>query len=123
MEFFPWAKEIFYRRKWWILVAALFFAAEFICLIWPVRCLGEEKVNFLSGEGSWTLETEGKIVGYCQEFIPEYRNVKSIGIVATTGEKPLGSGEMLVAVTDSSDQVLFRTEVLYEQLTLDTYEE
>lgn len=123
MEFFPWAKEIFYRRKWWILVAALFFAAEFICLIWPVRWLGEEKVNFLSGEGSWTLESEGKIVGYCQEFIPEYRNVKSIGIVATTGEKPLGCGEMLVAVTDSSNQVLFRTEVLYEQLTLDTYED
>lgn len=115
-------KERFYQRKWWILVAVLLFAAEFICLIWPARWLGEEKVNILFGEGSWTLESEREIVGYCQEFIPEYRNVKSIGIVATTGEKQLGSGEMLVVVTDSSDQVLFWTEIPYAQLTLDTYE-
>lgn len=121
--FSMWLKKRIYQRKVWIMTAILLFAAEFICLIWPVRWLGEEKVNFLTGEGSWTLESPGEIVGYCQEFTPEYHSVKSIGIVATTGEKQLGSGDMFVVITDSSDQVLFRTEVPYEQLTLDAYED
>lgn len=123
MRLLIWLKERLYQRKGWIIVAILLFAVEFICLIGPVRWLGEEKVNFLTGEGSWTLEAQEEIVGYCQEFAPEYRSVKSIGIVATTGGKQLRSGEMRVVVTDSNDQALFFTAIPYEQLTLDTYED
>ena len=114
MEFSLWITEIFHRRKRWILTAFILFVVEFVCLIWPVHWLGEEKVNFLAGEGSWTLESQGEVIGYCQEFQPEYPSIKSIGIVATTGEKPLGSGEMLVVVTDGNAQVLFRITIPYE---------
>ena len=120
---YHWVKERIYQRKWWILAAFLLFVAEFFLLIWPVRWLGEEKTNLLFGDDSWVLEAQGETAGYCQEFTPEYHNVRSIGIVITTGYKPLGDGEMSVVITDSSDEVLFHTEIPYEQLTLDSYED
>ncbi len=118
--FYHWLKERVYKRKKWFLAALLFFLAELALLIWPVGWLKEDKENILLGEGSWYMESQGDSFSCSQEFKPEYSNLESIGIVVM-GEEGLSGGDAVVVVSDSENEVLFRTKIPYEQVAIDTY--
>ena len=115
-----WLKERFHKRKVWFLVAVLFFIAEMALLVWPVGWLREDMDSGLSGQGSWNMEHQGNHFSCSQEFRPQYRDLASIGIVVMA-EGKLSGGNAVIVVSDSENEVLFRTEVPYEQLTIDAY--
>ena len=110
-------REILCKRKFRILAAVLFFLVEIFLLAGPLRILEEDKVNFLGGQGSWALENQGNEFSCCQEFRPEYDRLESIGIVIADEENWTRGGEAVVTISDSKNEVLFETEVSYEQLS------
>lgn len=78
---YHWLKETVYRRKIWIFAAILLFLAEIALFIWPVGWMGKEETSYHTGTGSWPLEMTDGESGICQEFIPIYRNLKSVSIL------------------------------------------
>lgn len=117
---YHWLKERIYRRKLWFLAAFVFFVLEMALLVWPVGWLGEDQVNFLSGDGSWDMESREGSFACCQEFRPEYKNLKSIGIVIS-GEENLSGGSAVIAVADSENRILFETRIPYEEVELGSF--
>jgi len=143
---YHWVKERVYRRRIWFLAAVLLFCLEMGLLVWPGGWLGEERDSYLTGEGSWVLETDGENTGYCQEFVPQYSGLKSIGIVMADwklpktqgepgeegepeteggpvpeGQEKDGAGAARVAVTDEDGLVLFEKRYPYGQFPPDSF--
>lgn len=117
---YHWIKERIYHRKGLFLAAFLFFLLEMALLVWPVGWLAEDAVHWLAGEGSMNLEVQGNSFFCCQEFRPEYGNLKSISIVLA-GEKEIGDGNALITVTDSDNQILFHEKIPYERMEMESY--
>lgn len=68
-----------------IILAVLFFIIEIGVLIWPMGLLREERIDFLSGEGSYALDGDYETENVCQIFRTPYSGkLKSIGIVLTS---------------------------------------
>lgn len=110
-------KKILYKRWPQFLAAFLLFIIEMFVLIGPPRFLREDKVNFLTGEGSRPLESLGGEFLCRQEFRPEYDRLESIGVVIEDGEEWDRGGEAVITISDSNNEILFETEASYEQLS------
>lgn len=113
-------KKYIYCRKLWGFLAILLFLLEIILLVWPIGWLGEEISSFLTGERAWALQTSLENPMYCQEFIPQYANLKSIGIAINEDDISIQGGNMLVTVLDAQSKVLFEKEISYGQI-LESY--
>lgn len=111
-----WTIEKLYKRRFRILIAVLFFLLELFLLIGPPRFLEEDAVNWLTGEGSFSLESQDSEVLYCQEFKPEYDRLESIGLVIAD-EEIWNGGAAAVTISDSNNEILFEAEIPYDQLS------
>lgn len=99
-----------------------FFAITFALYIWPVGFLGEDKLNYLTGEGMWTPEYEVYGSGYCQEFSPQYKSLKSISLYFThfTESAPV-EGEIYLTISDTNENVLFHKTLACSEISFGSY--
>lgn len=116
-------KDNWCHRKKWFVIALFFLLLELFLMLGPNGWLGEEKVNFLTGEGSWVLEQAGEDgQAVCQVFTPQYRNLDSIGILVVF-EAPAIDGHASFVVSDKNKNILFETEIPYTELAYDGYKD
>ncbi len=118
---YHWMKDGIYKRKAWIFAAVLFFVVEMVLMLGPKGWAREEQVNYLTGEGMWLEQMTSDALGFCQEFTPQYRNIKSIGIVFSDQVGELGEGSVIVSISDKRNEVLFAKTIPYQDLELDRY--
>lgn len=116
-----WLRENLCHRKKCFAAAFCFLLLELFLMIGPSGWLREEKVNYLSGEGSWALEQsneDGQAV--CQVFTPQHQYLDSIGIVVVSGSSEL-NGYAFISVSDKDKNILFETEIPYSRLAFGGY--
>lgn len=109
-----------------ILVACMVFLLEAGLLVWPVGLLREELVDFLTGEGSYTLEGDYETENVCQIFRAPYSGrLKSIGIVLTSEnrESAVQSGKVRLLITNKDNEILADCEAVYSEDTFDSYQD
>ena len=122
--FYHWVKENIYRRKKWFFLAILFMLLEMALLIWPVGWIGEEVCNYLRGEGNYVLQVKPGENSFCQVFSPEYRHLKSIGIIISEeGTEGINKedGTARIIVSDEQNEILFCQDFPYTSIAFDTY--
>lgn len=107
-------------RKYWLLSAFLFFLLEMALLVGPTGWLREDVSNYLTGEGSWDMESRDGSFACRQEFKPKYDKLESIGIVIS-GDEDLSGGNAVITISNARGRVLFETRIPYEEATLNAF--
>ena len=97
---YHWLKECVYHRKKWFALALVLFFTEIALLVWPVGWAREDAINFLTGEGAWTIVSSEESPGFCQEFVPQYDNLKSFSLLFNIVEEGQFLGEASVIISD-----------------------
>lgn len=113
-------RKILCNRVRYLLPAIALLLLEFTVLIWPVGWLRDDKEFFLAGYDSKMMELVGANDSLCQEFVPRYANVKSIGIYFSGQEIP-AEGRVHIILSDAEDQVLFQQTLSCAEIEYDTY--
>jgi len=106
------------KRRW--IIAGVFFLCEFILFLYPIGWLTDDISNFLSGEGSYTLDTPSSNNTYCQFFKPTHQYLNSIGLVFHA-DAVLADASASISITDQKENVLFNTSVSYSDITYDEF--
>ncbi len=122
-------KDRVYHRKKWFLLGILFFCLEMALLVWPVGLAKEDTVHFLAGEGKWleetvTREAEPEEIVFCQEFVPQYDRLKSVGIYLSLGEEEteeIPEGKVTVWIREKGGESLLEREFPYSVVNFDGY--
>lgn len=113
------SKFFTHNRQRWI-IAGIFLLCEIIIFIYPIGWLKEDVSNFLSGEGSFTVETNNSNNTYCQIFSPTHQYLDSIGLVFHANSE-LEDGAANISITDLNNQTLFSTNIPYSKLSYDEF--
>ena len=120
---YHWLKECIYHRKKWFLLALLLFFTELALLVWPVGWAREDAVNYLTGEGAWTMETTADNPGFCQEFVPQYDSLKSFSLLFQSMGEGQVLGEASIIISDENDKIVLQKILPYSELNLGSYTE
>lgn len=111
-------------RKQWIvrIVAALLvFVVEVLWMTGSNGPLREDVSNYLTGEGSYGVAFEADSVGYTQSFVPQHEELTGISILVNAGKHAEAKGNVEIAVTDASGQILVEKTVAAEELAWGKY--
>ena len=108
-----------------IFVAGLLFLLEIGALIWPIGLLREQRIDFLSGEGSYALDGDYETENVCQVFRTPYSGrLNSIGIVLTSENRgAVGNGKIRLLITNKANEILADREVSYSEDAFDSYQD
>lgn len=115
--------EVKLRKR--IFVAGLLFLLEIGALIWPIGLLREQRIDFLSGEGSYALDGDYETENVCQVFRTPYSGkLNSIGIVLTSENRgAVGTGKIRLLITNKENEILTDREASYSEDTFDSYQD
>ncbi|MDE7269514.1 MAG: sulfatase-like hydrolase/transferase [Acetatifactor sp.] len=103
---YHWMKTCFYRHKLRILAGFIIFLAE-VFLFMGTGVLGEDAINYHTGEGSWEEEQSAETSVFCQEFVPKYGHLRSFSFLMGKEGVTQPDGAVIVQILDAQDQVLF----------------
>ena len=113
---YHWIKDRVYRHKLRILVGLVLLAVE-LALYFGSDILLEEKVNYLTGEGSWE-ETQGDGANsFTQAFIPENKRLISLGFLMNMEGVEQRDGEVTVLVSDENNRILFKQNRSFDKIS------
>lgn len=115
-------KGLFVNRKMWFGLASALFIIELMLLVWPIGWIRED-VEIQPDTGDMRLEQLSEAAGLCQEFIPQFDYLRSIQLFFMDDMETLGEGDIIVVISDKDDNVLFRKNYSYNELTYNLYME
>lgn len=104
------------HHKLRILAGVVLLVVE-LWLYFGTGVLLEDEIHFLGGEGLWDVELSENAPYLCQEFVPQYRDLKLVSFRMVLPNEIDWDGLVTVSVEDSVHQELFTETRNYEEIT------
>ncbi len=114
-------RHFFLLKKTRIVLAIFVFILEAVYLAGPLGRVGEDRENFLSGEGSWGVEDDQAAAKFIQEFRPSYRKLNGISLLFFQNGQTVPDGDVTITICDQKGNVLTSRVLSYSVIRLGTY--
>ncbi len=105
-EIGQWLKDCLCHHKLRMLLGLVFLAAE-LYLFLGTGVMGEEYISFHTGEGSWEVAASEEAPGFCQEFIPQHRELRAISFLMYKEHLEKQDGAVSVIIADEANEIVF----------------
>lgn len=105
-----WLKDCFQNHKLRILLGLVFLAVE-VYLLLGTGVMGEDVVNFHSGEGSWELQLTAENPGICQEFTPQYNTLQLLSVLAYKENITVQDAGMRIVISDRNNEIVYQKDL------------
>ena len=103
---YHWMKTCFYQHRLRMVLGVLLLLAEAFLFL-GTGVLGEDVVNYHTGEGSREVEQSAETSVFCQEFVPKYGHLHSFSFLMGKEGVTQPDGAVIVQIQDAQGQTLF----------------
>lgn len=117
---YHWIKDRIYHHKLRILAGIVLLVVELL-LYFGTDVMLEERVNYLTGEGSWGETQTQETASFCQEFTPEYRQLSSLSFLMGMEGVTKRDGSVKVIVSDGDNKSLYEETLGFDRIVDGSY--
>lgn len=103
---YHWLKDRFYHHRIRMLVGLILLLVE-LFLFFGTGIMPEEVTNYHTGEGAWEEAQGDEANSFCQEFIPEYKNLHMISFLMSKESVTVQDGSVTVLISDADNRILY----------------